>query len=331
MIWFLVVELLNPMIRKEVMNFQKRIEELKKERNAVILVHNYQLPEVQDIGDFTGDSLGLSIEASKTTADVIVFCGVHFMAETAKILSPEKTVLIPDANAGCPMADMITADQLRELKAKHPGAKVMCYVNTSAEVKAECDYCCTSANAEQMLNEAFNEDEEIIFVPDKYLASYAASKTGRKVVLWNGYCKSHLKILPEHVQQQRQLHPNAIVMAHPECLGPVTQLADAVLSTSGMLNYVKRSEATEFIVGTEIGMLHALKKANPGKKFYPASDLAVCPNMKKITLAKVVRSLEQMKDEVILPEEIILKAQKSIFRMINIGRPRIEEDTEVKI
>ena len=313
------------------MNFQKRIEDLKKEKNAVILVHNYQLPEVQDIGDFTGDSLGLSIEASKTTADVIVFCGVYFMAETAKILSPQKTVLIPDATSGCPMADMITADQLRELKAKHPSAKVMCYVNTSAEVKAECDYCCTSANAEKMLDEAFNDDDEIIFVPDKYLASYASNKTGRKVILWNGYCKSHLKILPEHIQQQKELHPGAIVMVHPECLGPVTLIADAVLSTSGMLKYVKESESDEFIVGTEIGMLHALKKANPGKRFYPASNIAICPNMKKITLEKVVRSLEEMKDEVVLPEAIISKAQKSIFRMINIGKPISVNNAEVKI
>ncbi|MBU0468105.1 MAG: quinolinate synthase NadA [Candidatus Omnitrophica bacterium] len=313
------------------MNFQKRIEELKKERNAVILVHNYQLPEVQDIGDFTGDSLGLSIEASKTTADVIVFCGVYFMAETAKILSPHKTVLIPDATSGCPMADMITADQLRELKAKHPKAKVMCYVNTSAEVKAECDYCCTSANAEIMLNEAFNDDDEIIFVPDKYLASYSANKTGRKVIFWNGYCKSHLKILPEHIQKQKELHPNAITMAHPECLSSVTQMVDEVLSTSGMLKYVNKSKANEFIVGTEVGMLHPLQKANPQKKFYAASDIAVCPNMKKITLEKVIRSLEDMRDEVILSEEIISKAQKSIFRMINIGNNIVENKAEVKI
>ncbi|OGX07857.1 MAG: quinolinate synthase [Omnitrophica WOR_2 bacterium GWA2_37_7] len=313
------------------MDFQKRIEELKKKRNAVILVHNYQLPEVQDVGDFVGDSLGLSIEASKTAADVIVFCGVYFMAETAKILSPHKTVLIPDASSGCPMADMITAEQLRELKAKHPKAKVMCYVNTSAEVKAECDYCCTSANAEIMLTEAFSDDDEIIFVPDKYLASYAANRTGRKIILWHGYCKSHLKILPEHVHQQKELHPKALVMAHPECLSAVTQMADAVLSTSGMLEYVKRSDAKEFIVGTEVGMLHSLRKANPGKKFYPASDIAICPNMKKITLEKVIRSLEEMRDEVVLSEEIISKAHKSIFRMINIGKSSDVASTEAKI
>jgi quinolinate synthase len=195
----------------------EKIERLKEQRRAVILAHNYQLPEVQDCADFVGDSLGLSIEASKTDAEVIVFCGVHFMAETAKILSPGKTVLLPDKNAGCPMADMITAEQLRALKAEHPGAKVLCYVNTSAEVKAECDLCCTSANAVRMVGEVLKDAEEIIFVPDRYLAAFVAGKTGREFIIWPGFCPTHARILPEHIEAARALHPGAVVMVHPEC------------------------------------------------------------------------------------------------------------------
>ncbi|MDD3374627.1 MAG: quinolinate synthase NadA [Candidatus Omnitrophica bacterium] len=292
------------------------IKKLKKERNAVILVHNYQLPEVQDIADFTGDSLGLSIEASKTSADVIVFCGVHFMAETAKILSPQKTVLIPDSSAGCPMADMITREQLQDLKKKHPKAKVICYVNTSAEVKAECDYCCTSANAVEMLEKAFDEDDEILFVPDKYLASYAASQTNRNVIIWQGYCPTHARILAEHIIDLKKLHLNAKVMVHPECSGPVIREADEVLSTSGMLRYAKESDAKEFIVGTEVEMVYPLSKENPNKIFYPVTELAVCPNMKKTTLEKVEISLRNMVYEVILSQEIIKGAKKPIDNMI---------------
>jgi len=297
-----------------------RIKELKEEKNATILAHNYQLPEVQDIADFTGDSLGLSIQASKTEASVIVFCGVYFMAETAKILSPQKTVLIPDKEAGCPMADMITAQQVRELKAKHPLAKVMCYVNTTAEVKAECDFCCTSANAEYMLNEAFTPNDEIIFVPDKYLGSYAANRTKRNVILWNGFCSSHLKILPEYILKQKKLYPQAKVLVHPECPAGAVNLADAVLSTSGMLKYAKTSDAKEFIIGTEIGMLYPLQKENPGKKFYPGSQMAVCPNMKKITLDKVINSLENMENEINLSDNLIKKAKKSINNMIKFDK-----------
>lgn len=304
------------------MEVTERIEQLKKEKNAVILVHNYQLPEVQDIADFTGDSLGLSMKAAETTADIIVFCGVYFMAETAKILSPQKKVLIPDPDSGCPMADMITAEQMRELKAKHPKAKTICYVNTFAEVKAECEYCCTSANAEKMLREAFSEEDEIIFVPDKYLGAYAAKKANRNVILWHGYCASHLKILPQHVQKQKELHPQAKVMVHPECNAEVSNMADAVVSTSGMLKYAKESDAKEFIVGTEVGMVYPLKKANPDKEFYPASELAVCPNMKRITLAKVLRSLEEEVSEVILSDEIISKAKNAINNMINFKKTK---------
>ncbi len=293
-----------------------KIQELKKKQNAVILVHNYQLPEVQDIADFTGDSLGLSIEASQTNADVIVFCGVHFMAETAKILSPQKTVLIPDSNAGCPMADMITAQQLRDLKAKHKDAKVICYVNTSAEVKAECDYCCTSANAVEMLEKAFTADDKILFVPDKCLASYAAEKTKRNVIIWQGYCPTHVRILPEYVLEAKKLHPQAKVIVHPECITSVLNLADEVLSTAGMMRYAKESDAKEFIVGTEVEMIYPLKKANPEKNFYPATGLAVCPNMKKVTLDKVKQSLEELVHEIVLPEDILLRAKRPIDNML---------------
>jgi len=302
------------------MNIVDRINELKKEKNAVILAHNYQLPEVQDIADFTGDSLGLSIKAAHTTADVIVFCGVYFMAETAKILSPQKTVLIPDPSSGCPMADMITAKQLRELKAKHPHAKIMSYVNTPAEVKAESDFCCTSANAIEMLNNAFDENDEIIFVPDKYLASYSCKQTGRKAIIWQGYCPSHIKILPEDILKQKKLHPQAKVMAHPECTAGVLELSDVVVSTSGMLRFAKESDAKEFIVGTEVEMIYPLKKENPEKEFYPASKLAICPNMKKINLPKVLRSLETMTHAIELPEDIIKRATNAIENMITSGK-----------
>lgn len=294
-----------------------RIEKLKKEKNAVILAHNYQISEVQDIADFSGDSLGLSIQASKTDADVIVFCGVSFMAETAKILSPQKTVLIPEKNAGCPMADMISVEQLRELKKKHPNAKVLSYVNTSAAVKTESDYCCTSANAIEVLKRVFQESEEVIFVPDKYLGGYASKQIGRKVILWEGYCPTHVRILPENIQSLKRVYPEAKVMVHPECSAGVIGLADEVVSTSGMLKFAKKSDAKEFIVGTENGMVYALKKENPDKEFYPATELGICPNMKLTTLQKVLWSLENLKDEVVLSDETIRLAQKSLQNMIN--------------
>ena len=299
------------------MELIKEINRLKKERNAVILAHNYQLPEVQDIADYVGDSLGLSIQASKTTADVIVFCGVYFMAETAKILSPEKIVLIPDKNAGCPMADMITAEELRNLKAEHPGAKVLCYVNTTAEVKAECDVCCTSGNAEKIVRELFREEDEIIFVPDQYLAHYISTKVGRDFILWKGFCPTHVKILPEDIAKQRALYKNAEVIVHPECPAGITSIADKVLSTEGMCRYIKESKAREFIIGTEIGILHRLQKENPEKIFYPASGRATCPNMKLTTLEKVLWSLEEMRVEVIVPQDIMNRARTCLQRMID--------------
>ena len=298
------------------MNIAERIKQLKKEKDAVILVHNYQLPEIQDIADFLGDSLGLSIHASRTDACLIVFCGVYFMAETAKIISPDKKVIIPEKEAGCPMADMITAEQLRFLKAEHKGAKVVCYVNTPAEVKAESDLCCTSANAVEMVGDVLKDEKEIIFVPDKYLGHYAAAATGKNLILWDGYCPSHVKILEQDILRQKQLHPEARVLVHPECSPAVIQLADEALSTGGILKYAGKSEAKEFIIGTEIGMLYRLEKENPDKKFYPASELALCPNMKKISLEKVLWALEEMQYEVTLEPDIMSGARKSIDAML---------------
>jgi len=295
------------------------IARLKKERNAVILAHNYQLPEIQDIADYIGDSLGLSMRASRTDKDVVVFCGVYFMAETAKILSPQKTVLVPDKNAGCPMADMITASQLRELKAKHPNAKTICYVNTPAEVKAECDLCCTSSNAVEIAEDAFDQEDEVIFVPDKYLANYVSSRTGRRFITWNGYCSAHLKILPNDIRRQKKLHSEAKVIVHPECTPDVIKLADRALSTGGMCEYASTTDAKEMIIGTENGLLYRLKKENPGKTFYPASDLAVCPNMKLTTLEKVHSCLKNMEFMIELPEDTISRAGQSIQKMVQMA------------
>jgi quinolinate synthase len=293
------------------------IRGLARERGAVILAHNYQRDEVQAIADFTGDSLGLSIQAAQTTADVIVFCGVHFMAETAFILSPQKTVLMPDLDAGCPMADMITAAQLRELKAQHPGAVVVTYVNSSAEVKAETDICCTSSNAVKVV-QSLKDAREIIFVPDKYLGSFVAEKTGRDMILWQGYCPTHMRITPEAVQKQKAAHPAAEVLVHPECTQPVVALADFALSTEGICRRARESSAAEFIIGTELGVMYRLRKENPGKTFYPASESAVCPNMKKITLEKILWCLQAMKPEVRVPEDIRLLARRAVDRMVAI-------------
>ena len=306
------------MPKKEFTGLEARIKELKKKRNAIILAHNYQLPEVQDVADFRGDSLELSRIAAKTEAKVIVFCGVHFMAETASILSPEKLVIMPDINAGCPMANMITAADLKKLKKEHPKAVVVGYVNTSAELKAELDYCCTSTNAVTVIN-ALRDREEIIFVPDKYLADFVAKRTGRKLISWNGYCPTHVKILPEDIKREKKFHPFAKVMVHPECLPEVVSLSDAALSTSQMSKFAKESEAKEFIVGTEVGLIYRLKQDNPGKEFYPASERAVCPNMKRTTQEKVLWAFEEMKTQVKVPEEIRLRAKKAIDRMLEIA------------
>lgn len=296
----------------------KKINTLKKERNAVILAHNYQRDEVQSIADHTGDSLGLARLAAKVDSDVIVFCGVHFMAESASILSPDKTILLPDAGAGCPMADMITAANVRELKKQHPGALVLAYVNTSAEVKAETDICCTSSNALKVV-ESIPENQEIIFIPDKHLAHWISLKTNRKFILWQGYCPTHVKIRPEYLQAQKDAHPEAIVLAHPECPPAVLDLSDEVLSTTGILNSAKNSSNREFIIATEPGVLYSLRNDNPDKIFYPASEQAICPNMKKITLEKIMWSLERMQPEVRVPEELARKARQAVERMVAIG------------
>jgi quinolinate synthase len=293
----------------------ENIVSLKRSRNAVILVHNYQLGEVQDIADFSGDSLELSQKAAGTDADVIVFCGVHFMAETASILCPDKTVILPDSQSGCPMADMITAESLREMKKEHPAAKVVCYVNSSADVKAESDICCTSANAVKMVNK-LADAEEIIFVPDQYLGSYAAEQTGRDMILWPGYCPTHMRIRAEDITRLKEEHPQAKVIIHPECRPEARALADAILSTGGMIKYARETDAPEIIVGTEIGILHRLRKENPGKKFFPASEQAICPDMKLITLNTVLWSLENMAHEVKVPEDIRIKAKAAVDRML---------------
>ena len=298
-------------------SIESRIMALKKQRNAVILVHNYQIPEVQNIADYIGDSLELSRLAADTEAEVIVFCGVHFMAETASILSPQKTVLIPDKDAGCPMADMITVEQLNGLKEAYPDAVVICYVNSSADVKAASDYCCTSANAVDIVR-AVPEDRDIIFVPDKYLGRYVAAETGRDIVLWNGYCPTHVRITESDIVRQKEAHPDALVMVHPECSGPVCALADEILSTGGMCRIAGSAEVEEFIVGTEIGIVYRLEQENPGKRFYPAAELATCPNMKRTTLEKVLWSLEDMQFEVKVPEEVRIKALRAVDRMIEV-------------
>jgi len=294
-----------------------RIEVYHGLRNAVILAHNYQLGEIQDAADFVGDSLELSRKAAETTADTIVFCGVHFMAETAKILSPDKTVLLPDLEAGCPMADMITADQLREFKAEHPGLPVVAYVNTSAEVKAESDICCTSANAVKAVESV--PGDEVLFIPDKCLADYVASKTSKKIIPYPGFCPTHVRILPEDILKQKALHPKALVIVHPECTRAVIRLADGVFSTSGMLRFAKESPAGEFIIGTEYGILHRLARENPDKRFYSPTERAVCPNMKLITLEKLAWSLEDMQYPIELPPDIIERARGAIQRMLEIA------------
>jgi len=296
------------------------IEKLKRERNTVILVHNYQLPEIQDIGDFLGDSLELSRRAADTDADVIVFCGVHFMAETAAILSPNKTVLLPAKEAGCPMADMITARQLIELKQAHPKAVVVSYVNTSAEVKAESDYCCTSSNALAVVN-SLTDAEEIIFTPDKHLGQYVSQQTGREMILWNGYCPTHERITEDDVLYQKSAHPHAVVMVHPECTDGVRKLADQVLSTGGMCKFAQTTDARELIVGTEIGIIHRLKKENPDKQFYPATERAVCPNMKRINLERLLWALDEMEHEIVIPPTTREKALRAVERMLEITAP----------
>ncbi len=295
------------------MSIVEKIRELKEKRGALILAHNYQLPQIQDIADFTGDSLELSRKAAAHPASVIIFCGVHFMAETAAILSPNKTVILPAPDAGCPMADMVDARLLLEMRSKYPEAKVVCYVNTTAEVKAVSDICCTSANAVDIVSSI---EEDIIFVPDEYLGAYAASKTGRKFHLWPGYCPTHAMISPIDVKRAREDNPGCKVLVHPECRSDVAALADEVLSTGGMLRYAARSDAGTIAVGTETGILYRLSKDNPGKRFIPVTRTAVCPNMKKITLEKVLRSLETLEPRITVPEDVRSKAYGALLPLL---------------
>jgi quinolinate synthase len=306
------------------------IRALAKRRNAVILAHNYERPEIQDVADYVGDSLGLSREAARTDADVIVFCGVHFMAETAAILSPQKTVLLPDMAAGCSLASTINAEQLREWKASYPGAVVVSYVNTTAEVKAESDWCCTSGNAVEVI-EAIPPETTILFCPDMFLGAHVKRVTGREnIVVWMGECHVHAGIDPEHINTMRARHPEAEFLVHPEC-GCSTSVLDAVssgavssrqlqvLSTEGMIRRPAQSENTEFIVATEIGILHRLRRENPGKVFHAANDRASCAYMKVTTLPKVLRSLEHMEHRITVPADVAARARRAIDRMVAIG------------
>lgn len=307
----------------------KEILELKQEKNAVILAHNYQIPEVQDIADFTGDSLGLSLEAAKTTADLIVFCGVYFMAETAAILSPEKRVLIPDKNAGCSLASSITAQQLRSWKSEHPNSIVVSYVNTTAAVKAESDYCCTSTNAVKIV-ESIPEKHQILFLPDMFLGTYVQKITGRKnILVWWGECHVHAAIGSKEISKARHNHPKAKFLIHPECgcINSAMYLTSEkdpsttngkILSTGNMEKYVRESQSTEFVVATENGMLHPLRKKNPGKTFYPISDQSVCEFMKMTNLEKLRNSLRENIFEVKVPERIAKQARIPLERMLAI-------------
>lgn len=299
------------------MTISDEIRKLAAERKAVILAHNYTRGEVQDVADYTGDSLELARKATEVDADVIVFCGVYFMAETAAILNPGKTVLIPDPSAGCPMADMITGAQLRELKARRPGAKAVCYVNSTAEVKAECDICVTSGNAERVMA-TFAPGEEIIFVPDQHLGGHILGLLGREYTLWPGYCPTHQLITAKGIADARSLHPGAPVMVHPECAKDVREAADHALSTGGMCRFARESDEKEFIVGTEVGILHRLRKENPGKTFYPVSDRVVCPNMKKTTLENLADCLREMKTVVTVPETVSSRARRAVEAMLAV-------------
>ncbi|MCL5286277.1 MAG: quinolinate synthase NadA [Nitrospirae bacterium] len=295
-----------------------RIGELKKRHDAIILAHNYQIGEVQDVADFVGDSLELSRHAAATDHPVIVFCGVHFMAETAKVLSPGKTVLVPDLHAGCPMSDMISPEEVRRLRSLHPGAVVVTYVNSSAAVKAESDICCTSANAVRIV-ESIPAHQKIIFLPDQYLGDFVQRKTGRSLILYSGFCPTHVRIMASDIFRERKAHPDALVIAHPECPAPVAECADVVASTSRMAREVLASDKTEVIVGTELGMIHRLSRENPGKTFIPACQSCDCANMKVNSLEKILWALEDMAPEITLSPDVIAGARKALDRMLEIS------------
>ncbi|MFH1191933.1 MAG: quinolinate synthase NadA [bacterium] len=295
----------------------QQIKELKEKQGAIILAHTYQLPQVQEIADFVGDSLELAKFAAKTDAKIIVLGGVKFMAETAAVIAPEKKILLPDFSAGCPMADMINAKEVRELKLKHPKAKVVCYVNSTSEVKAESDITCTSSNAKEIIDKL--DCEEIIFIPDKYLGEWVARNSNKKFIFHNGYCPVHQKIMPEKILELKNAHPKAIAMCHPECNEKVKAVCDYVLSTGQMIKMARESAITEFIIATEIGIMHQLKKQNYNKKFYHISPEIICEDMKKITLEKILLALKNPeKHRVAVPENIARAARSSIGRMMNL-------------
>ncbi len=294
-----------------------RISELKKELNALIVAHNYQRPEVQDIADITGDSLELARDCTEVDCDLIVFCGVRFMAESVAILNPSRTVLLSEESAGCPLADMIDVEDLREWKQRYPKAAVVSYVNSSAAVKAESDFCCTSANSIKLIESI--PDGEILFVPDQYLGHYTSTKTDKRLILYPGYCPVHRRLKAEHIIRTKELYPDAAVIVHPECIPEVIALADAALSTSQMLRYAKESPARSFLVGTEIGMLHRMQKESPERDFHPLSMGLVCPDMKKTRLENVVQAMEERRNVVKVPEEVRVKAKQALDRMLAVG------------
>ena len=309
-------------------NFREAINELREEKNALILSHNYQIPEIQDLADVVGDSLNLSLQALKSDKDLIVFCGVNFMAETASILAPNKKVVIPDLKAGCSLADTINVQQLREWKDKHPNTVVISYINTSAAIKAESDYCCTSSNAVKVVEE-IPQNKEILFLPDLFLGAYIENMTGRKMHIWPGECHVHAKLTANEINTMKNDLPDADFLVHPECgcvsnimyelsEGNIKNDNTKILSTDGMIKYANQSNAKEFVVATETGILHQLQKQNPEKKFHPVKDDAVCEYMKMITLEKLYRSINEEIYEVKVPEEIAKRAIKPITRMINI-------------
>lgn len=301
-------------------SLRDKVLELKKKRGAVIVAHNYQLPEIQDIADYLGDSLGMAKYAQQSGSPVIVICGVHFMAESAAIMNPDKKVLLPDLEAGCSLAECITAEQLVAWKKEHPGAAVVAYINTTAAVKAESDIICTSSNAQKIV-ESLPPEQEILFVPDMYLGTWVRSKTNRKIHLWNGSCHTHVRIRPEPIVELKKQHPKAEFLMHPECgcLTASMGLADKILSTDGIIKRAKESNAKEFIIATETGIIHRLQKENPGKEFFPAAAEATCEFMKKITLEKVQWALEDLQYEIKVPEETAARARKALERMMAVS------------
>jgi quinolinate synthase len=297
---------------------KQEIRRLARERNALLLAHNYQRDEIQEIADITGDSLALSMEAARTDREVIVFCGVHFMAESASILAPDKIVLLPRLDAGCPMADMVTPEGLRRMKAEHPGATVVTYVNSSADVKAESDICCTSSNAVNVVRSV--ETEEVILVPDRNLGKYIASHTDKTCHLWEGYCPTHDRLLVSDVQRSKDEHPDALFMAHPECPPEILEMADHICSTSGMYEYARKSQAKKFIVGTEAGILYRLRRENPEKEFFLPTSRLICPNMKLTSLEDILKSLQTMSPEITVPPDIRERAKVTLDRMLAVPR-----------